>query len=155
MINNRMDVQNVLSQMRQVRSQMQVQNQPQQINNPAQVTQQMNQVNQSGDTTHLSSDTRQGMPSVQGSAPVQGSVPPQDSQDAPRFGEMFKSAIDTVNASQQNANTMRTAYEQGVPGVDLPDVMIAANKAQVSFEATTQVRNRLLEAYKEIMNMPV
>lgn len=149
MINNRMDVQNVLSQMRQVRSQMQVQNQPQQVNNPAQVTQQMNQVNQTNDTTHLSADARQGMPSVQGSAP------PQDSQDATRFGDMFKSAIDTVNASQQNANTMRTAYEQGVPGVDLPDVMIAANKAQVSFEATTQVRNRLLEAYKEIMNMPV
>lgn len=149
MINNRMDVQNVLSQMREVRSQMQVQNQPQQVNNPAQVTQQMNQVSQVNGTNQASADARLEMPTVQGSAP------PQASQDAPRFGEMFKSAIDTVNASQQNANDMRTAYEQGVPGVDLPDVMIAANKSKVSFEATTQVRNRLLEAYKEIMNMPV
>jgi len=147
MINNRMDVQNVLSQMRQVRSQMQVENQPRMPDNPAQAAQQqMNRVNQTADP---SADARMGMPSVQGSAP------PQASDDPPRFGDMFKSAIDTVNASQQNANTMRTAYEQGVPGVDLPDVMIAANKAQVSFEATTQVRNRLLEAYKEIMNMPV
>lgn len=140
-----MDVQNVLSQMRQVRTQMQVQSQPQPVNNLVQSAQRPT----GADPSHASTDARMGMPSVQGQAPT------QSSQDAPRFAEMFKSAIDTVNASQQTANTMRTAYEQGVPGVDLPDVMIAANKAQVSFEATTQVRNRLLEAYKEIMNMPV
>ncbi|MEX1058047.1 MAG: flagellar hook-basal body complex protein FliE [Natronospirillum sp.] len=143
MINSRMDVQNVLSQMRQVRAQMQVQNQPQPVPNPVQS--QMKGIEQ----TNGSLDAQMGMPSVQGNAPV------QSSENAPRFGEMFKSAIDTVNASQKTANTMRTAYEQGVPGVDLPDVMIAANKSKITFEATTQVRNRLLEAYKEIMNMPV
>lgn len=146
MINNRADVQSVLSQMRQVRAQMQVQNQPQQVQRPAQMAQQVARVEGEQQTRV---DAASSMPRVEGQAPA-GTV-----QDPPRFGEMFKSAIDTVNQSQQTANTLRTAYEQGTPGVDLPDVMIAANKAQVSFEATTQVRNRLLEAYKEIMNMPV
>ncbi|TGG95980.1 flagellar hook-basal body complex protein FliE [Natronospirillum operosum] len=146
MINNRADVQSVLSQMRQMRSQMQVQNQPQQMPRPDAVQPQTQRPQGIGS---VAQDAAPGMPRVEGQAPT-GSM-----QDAPRFAEMFKSAIDTVNQSQQTANTLRTAYEQGVPGVDLPDVMIAANKAQVSFEATTQVRNRLLEAYKEIMNMPV
>ena len=146
MINNRADVQSVLSQMRQMRSQMQVQNQPQQVQRAAQMAQQSTRVD---GEQQMRADAPASMPRVEGQAPA-GSV-----QDPPRFGDMFKSAIDTVNQSQQTANTLRTAYEQGTPGVDLPDVMIAANKAQVSFEATTQVRNRLLEAYKEIMNMPV
>lgn len=142
MINNRIDVQNVLSQMRQMRSQMQINNQPMQVQNPTQMAQQLNRLSQG---TELG-DSAVGMPSVNDVGMV---------RDAPRFGEMFKAAIDTVNASQQHASRMRTAYEQGVPGVDLPEVMIATNKASISFEATTQVRNKLLEAYKEIMNMPV
>ncbi|MCH8551271.1 MAG: flagellar hook-basal body complex protein FliE [Natronospirillum sp.] len=146
MVSNRTDVQSVLSQMRQMRSQMQVQNQPQQVQRPTEMTQQGARIN---GEARLQTDAPAGMPRVEGQAPISAT------QDPPRFGEMFKSAIDTVNQSQQSADTLRTAYEQGTPGVDLPDVMIAANKAQVSFEATTQVRNRLLEAYKEIMNMPV
>lgn len=142
MINNRMDVQDVLSQMRQMRSQMQIQPQPMQNMNPAAMAQQLNQLSQG---TALSDQPR-GIAAVNDAGAV---------RNAPRFGEMFKSAIDTVNASQQEASRMRTAYELGVPGVDLPEVMIATNKASISFEATTQVRNKLLEAYKEIMNMPV
>lgn len=142
MINNRMDVQDVLSQMRQMRSQMQIQPQPMQNMNPAAMAQQLNQLTQG---TAIADQPR-GIASVNDVGTV---------RDAPRFGEMFKSAVDTVNASQQEASRMRTAYEQGVPGIDLPEVMIAANKASITREATTQVRNKLLEAYKEIMNMPV
>jgi flagellar hook-basal body complex protein FliE len=48
-----------------------------------------------------------------------------------------------------------TAYERGEPGVDLAEVMIQAQKASVSFTALTQVRNRLVTAYEDIMKMPI
>jgi len=50
---------------------------------------------------------------------------------------------------------MATAYEQGDPNVDITRVMIASQKASVSFEALTQVRNRVVQAYEDIMKMPV
>lgn len=71
------------------------------------------------------------------------------------FGDMFKSAIDSVNATQQQASSMATSFEQGDPRVSLAQVMVASQKASVSFQALTQVRNRLVDAYKDIMNMPV
>jgi len=74
---------------------------------------------------------------------------------APAFGELFSRAIDSVNAVQQQANTLREGYEVGQPGVSLTQVMVAAEKSSIAFEAMTQVRNRLVDAYKEIMNMPV
>jgi flagellar hook-basal body complex protein FliE len=50
---------------------------------------------------------------------------------------------------------MAVAYEKGDPTIDLPQVMIAAEKASVSFQAMTQVRNRLVSAYEDIMKMPI
>jgi flagellar hook-basal body complex protein FliE len=50
---------------------------------------------------------------------------------------------------------MRTAFEQGEPGVDLAEVMIAVQKSSVSFQAMVEVRNKLVDAYKDVMNMPV
>ena len=47
------------------------------------------------------------------------------------------------------------AFEVGQSGVDLTDVMIASQKASVSFQAMTQVRNKLVQAYQDIMQMPV
>ena len=95
--------------------------------------------------------------------PVQEAVPgriesgqflrPQE--DTPAFGALFSQAIERVNAVQQEANTLREGYELGQPGVSLTQVMIAAEKSSVAFEAMTQVRNRLVDAYKEIMNMSV
>lgn len=71
------------------------------------------------------------------------------------FGEMFQQAIGSVNNTQQQAGAMATSFEQGDPGVSLAQVMVASQKASVSFQALTQVRNRLVEAYKDVMNMPV
>ena len=68
---------------------------------------------------------------------------------------MFKNAIDTVNTHQKTSAELATRFEQGDPSVDLPEVMIAMQKSSVSFQAMTQVRNKLVEAYKEVMNMPV
>ena len=71
------------------------------------------------------------------------------------FGEMFQQAIGSVNNTQQQANSLATSFEQGDPGVSLAQVMVATQKASVSFQALSQVRNRLVEAYKDVMNMPV
>jgi flagellar hook-basal body complex protein FliE len=71
------------------------------------------------------------------------------------FGDLLKRAIDTVNNHQAEAKKLAVAYEQGDPSVDLPQVMIQAQKASVSFQAMTQVRNRLVSAYEEIMRMSI
>ena len=71
------------------------------------------------------------------------------------FGDLLKNSIDAVNTTQQHATAMRTAFEHGEPGVDLAQVMIAAQKSNVSFQAMVEVRNKLVDAYKDIMNMPV
>jgi flagellar hook-basal body complex protein FliE len=71
------------------------------------------------------------------------------------FGAVLKSAIDQVNGYQATANKLTDAFEAGEPGVNLSEVMIATQKASVSFQAATQVRNKLVDAYKDIMNMPM
>jgi len=71
------------------------------------------------------------------------------------FGTMLKQAVDAVNDTQQKSGELQTAYEMGDQGVDLTEVMIQMQKASVSFEAMTQVRNRLITAYQDVMNMPV
>ncbi|MEH6447904.1 MAG: flagellar hook-basal body complex protein FliE [Oleispira sp.] len=73
----------------------------------------------------------------------------------PSIGEMMGNAINQVNATQKHAGSLSTRYTQGDPNIDLPEVMVAMQKSSVSFQAMSQVRNKLLEAYKDIMNMPV
>lgn len=75
--------------------------------------------------------------------------------DDPNFGEMMANAVNDVNDQQAQAKALATAYEQGDPSVDLTQVMISIQKASLSFEAMNQVRNRLVRAYEDIMNMPV
>ncbi|MFZ6046329.1 flagellar hook-basal body complex protein FliE [Pseudomonas sp. CR3202] len=74
---------------------------------------------------------------------------------APSFSEMLGQAVNKVADTQQAASEMASAFEVGQKGVDLTDVMIASQKASVSFEAMTQVRNKLVQAYQDIMQMPV
>jgi flagellar hook-basal body complex protein FliE len=71
------------------------------------------------------------------------------------FAETLKRGIDQVNATQQNASKLVTAFERGEPGVELGQVMVETQKASVSFRAVTEVRNRFVSAYQEIMNMPI
>lgn len=73
----------------------------------------------------------------------------------PGFGEILSQAVNKVNEVQKTSSSMATAYEQGVAGVDITDVMIASQKAAVSFQAMVQVRNKLVEAYRDVMNMPI
>ena len=63
-------------------------------------------------------------------------------------------ALSQVNASQAQASAMTESYERGET-TDIAAVMLARQQASIGFEATLQVRNRLLTAYKDIMSMPV
>ncbi|KKO47030.1 flagellar hook-basal body protein FliE [Arsukibacterium ikkense] len=71
------------------------------------------------------------------------------------FSTLFKDALKTVNNVQINAAELRTRVEMGDPNVSLVQAMIAGQKSGLAFEATVQVRNKIVEAYKEIMAMPV
>jgi flagellar hook-basal body complex protein FliE len=71
------------------------------------------------------------------------------------FSDLLKQSIDQVNSVQQEANALRSAFEGGQGEMDLAQVMIAAQKSSLSFEAMVQVRNKLVEAYKDVMNMSI
>lgn len=71
------------------------------------------------------------------------------------FGSMLKQAVNAVNDTQLKSGELQTAFEMGDPNVDLTEVMIQMQKASVSFEAMTQVRNRMVTAYQDVMNMQV
>ena len=71
------------------------------------------------------------------------------------FADLFGQAINKVSDTQQAASQLASAFEIGKSGVDLTDVMIASQKATVSMQALTQVRNKVVQAYQDILQMPV
>lgn len=75
--------------------------------------------------------------------------------DKVAFSEVLQSSLQSVNERSEVARVMRESFEAGDPNVELADVMIAMQKARISFEAMTQVRNKMVSAYKDIMNMPL
>lgn len=71
------------------------------------------------------------------------------------FAEVLKSSLNHVNQAQVNADTLGKSFTMGDDKVSLSDVVIAGQKANISLQATIQVRNRLVSAYQDIMNMQV
>ncbi len=71
------------------------------------------------------------------------------------FAAVLKQGLNQVNQTQQSANAMATAFQRGAPGVELADVMIEMQKSSVGFRAVTEVRNRMVSAYQDIMNMQI
>ena len=71
------------------------------------------------------------------------------------FGDLLTQSINQVNETQQHAGEMKRACELGAEDVNLAEVMVAVQKSSLSFEAMLQVRNKLVDAYKEVMNMPI
>jgi len=70
------------------------------------------------------------------------------------FGDALQSALHGVAETQNRASALTEGYEKGEV-VDVAKVMLARQEAGVAFEATLQVRNRLLSAYQDIMRMGV
>jgi len=71
------------------------------------------------------------------------------------FAAMLKNSIDSVDKSQASANTMAEKFQLGDHKVTLEDTMVALQKANVSFQAAIQVRNRVVQAYHDIMNLQI
>ena len=71
------------------------------------------------------------------------------------FAKLLKQGLESVNQVQNKATTLQSQFERGVPGVELPQVMLEMQKANVSFRALAEVRNKFVDAYREIMNMPL
>jgi flagellar hook-basal body complex protein FliE len=87
---------------------------------------------------------------------LQAPQPPVEPGIAPggNFTDALKTALDGVNASQQRASALSEAYEKGEL-TDVAKVMLARQEAGIAFEATLQVRNKLLSAYQDIMRLGV
>ena len=83
-----------------------------------------------------------------------GGAVEQPTPPAGGFADSLKTALEGVNATQQNASQITEAYERGEV-TDIAKVMLARQEAGVAFEATLQVRNKLLSAYQDIMRMGV
>lgn len=71
------------------------------------------------------------------------------------FAATLTESLRAVNGLQQESSDLQTRFELGDDSVSLPQVMVAMNKSSLAFEATNQIRNRLLTAYQEVMRMPV
>ena len=84
-----------------------------------------------------------------------GQAAATDGAERPDFAGLLKESVNKVNETQQVAGNLATAFEAEDPDVDLAQVMIAMEKSSLAFQALTQVRNKLISAYQEIMNMPV
>jgi len=75
--------------------------------------------------------------------------------DDVKFSNVLRGAIDSVNDTQSVAGQAVDGFLTGDNSRSLAEVMVATQKASVSFRAMTEVRNRLIEAYREVMNMPI
>jgi len=70
------------------------------------------------------------------------------------FAEITKNALNEVTAIQDESKALREAYDRG-EDVPLTNVVLAMQKSSLAFESTLQVRNKVLKAYEDILNMPV
>lgn len=71
------------------------------------------------------------------------------------FADVLNDALKDVSAAQSEARQMAQDFSAGDPNVNLQDVMVNLQKASLSFQQMVQVRNRLVSAYQDIMNMPM
>ena len=71
------------------------------------------------------------------------------------FANLMKGSVDQVASMQNHATALADAYEAGDKGVDLTNVMLEVQKASLAFKAMTEVRNKLVDAYQQVMNMSV
>jgi flagellar hook-basal body complex protein FliE len=88
-------------------------------------------------------------------AAVADARPTEVTTETRGFAELLQGSIDAVAEAQSKASDMAAALERGDKSVTLPEVMVALQKASLSFQAMTEVRNRLVSAYQDVMNMPI
>lgn len=99
-------------------------------------------------------DRSQLLQNVHGAAAATAAAAPQAAPAPGGFGDTLRTALDHVSATQAKAESVTDAYQRGEV-TDVAKVMLAREQAGVAFEATLQVRSRLLSAYQDIMRMGV
>lgn len=72
-----------------------------------------------------------------------------------KFADMLKSAFENVNALQNESSSMQQRFDLGDRSITLADVMLASQKSSISFEATLQIRNKMVSAYQSIFQMQI
>jgi flagellar hook-basal body complex protein FliE len=95
-----------------------------------------------------------GMGGLGGTGGVGGAEAPEASSKV-SFSDALKGALQNVSDAQNTADDMGKRFAAGDDSVSLSDTMISMQKANISFQATLQVRNKLVSAYHDIMNMQV
>lgn len=85
-------------------------------------------------------------PQVQTPAPAAGET---------KFSDVMGNAVSGVSDAQSTANQMAADFQSGATDASVAEVMVAMQKASLSFQAMTEVRNKLVDAYQQIMNMPI
>ncbi|MBP2198123.1 flagellar hook-basal body complex protein FliE [Pantoea cypripedii] len=86
---------------------------------------------------------------------LQASGQQSDATQQVDFAATMKSALDKISETQNNARTQAQDFEMGKPGIALNDVMVDLQKSSISMQMGIQVRNKLVSAYTDIMNMSV
>lgn len=86
---------------------------------------------------------------------AQGKANPLEGEPEGGFSQILKNTLDQVNQAQQTAQKMTESFASGQDNVNLQDVMINLQKANLSFQEMVQVRNKLVSAYHDIMNIQV
>jgi flagellar hook-basal body complex protein FliE len=71
------------------------------------------------------------------------------------FANLLKNSLEQVAGMQNQATALADAYESGDKSIDLTKVMLEVQKASLAFRAMTEVRNKLVDAYQQVMNMSV
>lgn len=84
-----------------------------------------------------------------------GAAPIEQSDNVGAFANMLHEAFETVNNLQNDSSNKQTRFDLGDRSMTLSDVMLASQKASISFDATLQVRNKMIEAYKTISQMQI
>ncbi len=88
-------------------------------------------------------------------AQAQGEKKSTQPQQGADFGELLRGSIDRVNELQRNSREAKEAFQAGTSDMSLAEVMITAEKAGIAFQTLLQVRNKMIQAYQDVINMPL
>lgn len=86
---------------------------------------------------------------------IDGPIKAEAPTNQVNFADVLKSTLDQVNNAQEKSKQLGQSFVMGDDKVSLSDVMISMQKSSIAFQATVQVRNKLVSAYSEIMHMQV
>ena len=93
--------------------------------------------------------------SAQAQAPLRATAAAPPVAGTSDFSNVLRQSLEGVSKSQMEARSLAASFERGDPGTDIGTVMVALQKADLSFRAVNEVRNKFVDAYRDVMNMQV